>query len=713
MNKIELEGCSPSPIVMNLKALGVFRTVSKKYDVLANWERDSFVLHSTMRKDELVDFFLDDYAPTPIVSPWNKGSGFYDKPGDIIDKILEAKSEKASEYKKICEAAKKIIAECIPQYPEFLNSGRKASGKEFTRNKSLLGIMKKKNLLLRQCRNKFPDRMLPWIDATYVLSSDDPSFGPILGVGAVDGNFDISVNFMELALNYVFVVDEKQRRESKEMLKDSLFGGNKMIESSVAYFYPGGYIGPNGTSNGYKEHSFINPWDYILAVEGTMFFAGSISRRSFSKKAAFPFTVNSSTAGYGTSTDEKNRGEVWIPFWDRPTTHDEIRYVFNEGRAHIGVRNASTGVDFARSLTSLGTEYGISGFERFGMFERKGQAYFATSIGRINTDGNTQVNLFTETDRWLDIIRRTKNLPQHVVSLLRKTDDAIIKFCMRKKVTDLQKVIINIGKIEQAVSSSTSLRDEIRPLQDLSSDWIDAAYDDTPEFRLATSLAAISNSSEYPIRCNLERVIKEQYEVRWKPDSPYMVSKGNSLIRSMVAVLDRRCLDSQIQGRCMQLDSRIPSPIKDVLLFLEGRLDVGKILDLLLPLSIISYKDYLPSWNSEQDVWKIPQFLPESYIAIKANFPPFTPNTNDGSNVFETSIINLLKSDNLSMAEKIMQRRLHINKINMATYENTNHRIMQEIQGDFTRRLAASFLFPLRKFDMEKILHSVIRKETV
>ena len=74
-----LDGCAPAPLAHYLKALGILRLVSEQADCETRgwWEGDRFRLVTKLSKKELEDFFLEKYQPTPFVSPWNKGSGFY------------------------------------------------------------------------------------------------------------------------------------------------------------------------------------------------------------------------------------------------------------------------------------------------------------------------------------------------------------------------------------------------------------------------------------------------------------------------------------------------------------------------------------------------------------------------------------------------------------------------------------------------------------
>lgn len=80
-----LTGCSPAPLANYLKALGILRLVSEQADpnVRGWWQDEHFCLLTKLSKEELESFFLEKYEPTPLLSPWNKGCGFFkaDDPG--------------------------------------------------------------------------------------------------------------------------------------------------------------------------------------------------------------------------------------------------------------------------------------------------------------------------------------------------------------------------------------------------------------------------------------------------------------------------------------------------------------------------------------------------------------------------------------------------------------------------------------------------------
>ena len=79
LNDLNLMGCAPVPLAHYLKALGIFRIVAEQKDlgVKGYWKGDSIWIKTTLDRESLRSFFLEEYRPTPIIAPWNGGSGFY------------------------------------------------------------------------------------------------------------------------------------------------------------------------------------------------------------------------------------------------------------------------------------------------------------------------------------------------------------------------------------------------------------------------------------------------------------------------------------------------------------------------------------------------------------------------------------------------------------------------------------------------------------
>src|SRR5437868_3881600 len=74
-----LHGCAPEPLAFYLKGLGVLRILTEQKDpaALGWWQDEHFCLLTRLDREALEKFFLEEYAPTSFVSPWNKGSGFF------------------------------------------------------------------------------------------------------------------------------------------------------------------------------------------------------------------------------------------------------------------------------------------------------------------------------------------------------------------------------------------------------------------------------------------------------------------------------------------------------------------------------------------------------------------------------------------------------------------------------------------------------------
>src|SRR4051812_20783985 len=93
MPTMKLAGCTTTPFGSYLKSVGILRLVAEQADPNARgwWAGDAFALDTTQSSDDLLQFFLDRYEPTPIVAPWNGGSGFYPKDNkDGIDAIASS-----------------------------------------------------------------------------------------------------------------------------------------------------------------------------------------------------------------------------------------------------------------------------------------------------------------------------------------------------------------------------------------------------------------------------------------------------------------------------------------------------------------------------------------------------------------------------------------------------------------------------------------------
>jgi CRISPR-associated protein Csx17 len=112
MPEIRLTGCGPIPLAHYLKALGILRLVAeqKDHDATGYWQHDVFVLNSSLDTDGLLNFFLHEYSPTPILAPWNGGSGFYPKDNrTALESIAGSTSPRFEVYRRTIAEARSVL----------------------------------------------------------------------------------------------------------------------------------------------------------------------------------------------------------------------------------------------------------------------------------------------------------------------------------------------------------------------------------------------------------------------------------------------------------------------------------------------------------------------------------------------------------------------------------------------------------------------------
>lgn len=712
--EVELRGCAPEPLMAYLKALGIFRLISEQKDPLARawWRNDCFFLSSELDRDGLAQFFLHEYRPTPIVSPWNGGGGFFatssSKSKKAVRAIAAVESDRLEVYRQTIKVIKRLLTD----------TGTKAKPSKA-----------EKALILAKCRNHLPDLAVSWLDAVYTLSAEDPKFMPLLGTGANDGNMDFTCNFMTNLVPALTGVDVG-KSPSKRVCPDARRAGwldiavlgegdGQLVKGSVGQFNPGGIGGPNATV-GFDGNSLLNPWDFVLMMEGTVLFAGAAARRlsaQSSSRAVFPFTVASSMAVSGSfEYGESSRAEFWAPLWDRPATLPELEQLMCEGRAQLGRRQVANGTDFARAVVGLGTERGIDQFQRYGFLERYGRTYLAAPLGRFQVrhaqedrEIARRANVLFDLNVWMDSLRRNvsgRNAPSGLGIALSQIEGAIFEFCRQGRKEDLQNVLIAVGKAERWLSTSGLRKDNdkgrgISPLNTLSWDWIRFADDKSPEFELARAMASIHHVQKDgktkvgPIRENLDPVAvdTDRRTTTWKEDSTSFVWTAGAPLDNMLAVLERRCLE----GRMLDLGhaplaSAYSARLIDIVEFLHGDIDLQRIANLALPLSFIRY------WpRGEQDSVRqisAPVELPLAFAVMKMTLLPKEFECQDFGEKraipMEPRMLSMLKAGRVKEAFEVARRRLRASGLQPLSKEPGISAGL-----DNGRRLAAALLFPL------------------
>lgn len=487
-SELTLAGCRPEPLGSYLKALGVIRLVGNQADPLARcrWVSESFVLRTELDRSSLIAFFLDEYVPTPLVSPWNGGSGFGPKDRSVA-----------------IEAIERSDAARLTAYREAISVGRQLF-EDKTRSDW------DKPTLLEACRSRLPEGSIEWLDAAVALAEERPAFPPLLGTGGNDGRFEFSNNFMQRLVDVLSLGEGPRaptRDDSRAWLEASLFADRRtrLLEAPVGQFDPGSAGGVNSAPQGAAE-SLVNPWDWVLLLEGALLFAGAVARllsAGSRGRAAAPFTFDATPAGYAGASDESGRGEIWVPLWSRPATRTEIAHLIGEARSEWRGRPARRGIDMVRAVTSLGVDRGIDRFARFALLERFGRNTLAVAVGRVPVRAQPGVPVLAQLDRWVDAVRRTGSPPAGVSVALRRIDTAMWEVAVRGGARQLQDALASVAEAEQAVGRATGFRARanLRPVDGLrAADWIPHLDDGSPEFHIAASLASARDDGGYSLR---------------------------------------------------------------------------------------------------------------------------------------------------------------------------------------------------------------------
>ena len=176
-----------------------------------------------------------------------------------------------------------------------------------------------KSLLLPSLRSETDSHHVGYVDACYVLAADEAA-APLLGSGGNDGSRDFGVNFAEMLQELIDFGDGGPTVRAGAELESALLDVVRRAEAhgSMGQFSPG-QGGPNATT-GYEGYNPLNAWDVVLAMEGTLAFAGALTRRwgaTGGGRAAFPFTLRTHRRGNGQSVvggpEQASRGSLDAP----------------------------------------------------------------------------------------------------------------------------------------------------------------------------------------------------------------------------------------------------------------------------------------------------------------------------------------------------------------------------------------------------------------
>lgn len=746
MNIHRLDGCAPVPLAHYLKALGILRVVAEQADPQARgwWEGERFCLTSTLDRQQLLSFFLNDYSPTSFASPWNRGSGFYATKDGMVAAFEGSTATRFDRTREGIAASRNLLGDltAADQKVRAIKEQTKIKGLSKLQRKKLrddpeykkqlaeaerrFGKLKKE--LLPQIRRTWRGSHLEWMGAAVVLNSEgEPKYPSLLGTGGTDGNLDFTYNFLA-RLSELFDpsanmgpprVDTEKRFTAAIWgnVADGYEGGN-----AVGQFLPGMAGGAN-SSNGPDAESLLNSADFVLMMEGCVLFSANATRRmdaAGQSRAAAPFAVSAQSAGYmsASDSDEKNRrGEQWMPLWSNPVTLGELRRLLSEGRAQVGTRQVKEPLDLARAVAGLGIARGIGAFQRFGYIERNGQSTLAVPLGRFRVPDFAQPRLscLDDLEAWLTRLRRVArdaNAPSRLRDVERRLSDSL--FCLVESTNDAARWcngLLLMQEVEGIMATGSGFR--AGPVPPLRPEWVAAADDGSPEFRLAVSCALQrwGQKSHNPAADTVRRHWLPLAKGRFRTSgglgqarlqvTPEVVMHGRDGMADAIALVERRLVEAEQEG-----ERRLPlsaanhagATASDLALLVAGSVDLDRAMALARAfMAVDRWKWFqLPQKLSAPEGVDYPD---DSWLVIRLAMLPYP--LPDGRCIgTDPAILRRLGSGDASAALVLANQRLRAAGIN-ATVRTA------AVTTQTARLWAAALAFPISKHTAADFLRRI------
>lgn len=746
IHELILEGCTPEPLMNYLKALGILRLVAEQKDPEARgaWKNDVFVLRSSLDREALVRFFLEEYCPTPIIVPWSGGDFFdVDRAGDagpfkkaptstaVIEAFLACSSVRVSQYRQTILRALDALGICGIDTQRSMKNEAKAG-------------------YIAYLRSVLDDGVVNWVDAAAIMTAKKASFSAILGSGGgSDGNTHFSDNFMQNLWEVLPDFDSQRKVSLKgsrvdnqqislEQLRQAVFRipTKHLIYKRTSSLYDSGAVGGPNATQGMERESIGNPWGFILCLEGAMCLAGAMTRRHQASLASFPFQVRLSTAGSDSVAPNEVSGfEAWLPLHSSWVSFPELRSLLAEGRASMSTKIPKRGVDFAKAAAGLGVDRGIDLFQRYGIIKgRLGDTNTASSLGRFKVRFQRNVDLLGEVDRWLDNYRSAaskEKAPPRFSRVLQRIEKAIFDFSRFGGTARFSEILCALGSAERELAKGEGFRQKnyLPPIGNLSTKWLAAANNGSVEFELALSLVSIFDPERKigAFRENLEPVIRKN-SWQWAAKTGSVVWDSADLTTNLASVLARRVIDAAGRG-CVNLPlaSRHAASLESICAFLYNQVNDHRLEELIWGLMLIDHSQEYP---------RIPHILPailplpRSYALFKLLFLPsaiaveLTADAHRRVNLTkarkasvcikpEFSVLSLLRAGRLNESVNIAVRRLCASGLNPKLGRGQGKSgLIRERIGSFgiqPQRLAAALLFPVSSSSVGELIDLVVR----
>lgn len=689
MNVLDLAGCAPTPLAHYLKALGILRLVAEQVDPQARgwWEGERFRLATVLSRKDLEEFFLHRYEPTPMFNPWGARSGFF--PGNsessaraVLSAIENSPDARFSPYRSVIQSVRAVLSSTT--------GGKKPSDNDKA------GKMK----LILALRNNIRGKSTLWMNT--VVSVVDSGikgieFPALFGTGGSEGSGSYTSAFMSAIEQSLLL------HAWDHALETAVFGVNRVPNCDW-----------NQSMGQYIPAGSATPWDLLLAFEGACVVRSAVSTRSATEGTrwlASPYFVAPASYGYasGGRLDEyalnkgkelPGRGEQWFPLWKQPMVFSELMQMYAEGRAATKKNRVSDGWSMVRAVSSLGVRQGISEFVRFGYLQRNNLAtHFAVPLGRFRVPERIapRLSCLDDLDGWLPRLHRdarNKHSPARLRLVERRLSEALFAVAQHAEEPNRwQSVLLTLADVERVHVTNSGLRSG--PIPKLRPDWVPAADDGSPEFRLA-------------VTCALQNAIRRHWIPR-KNDETAAVLNGRNGQDDAIALVERRLIEAGQRGeRRLPLLAayRASAAPADLAALVAGQVDLDRTMALARALMAIDGRAWAekPSPAQIAPAGDLPD---DAWLAIRLAMLPWAlPN---GKKIgADPAIFRRLASGDGQTAVELALRRLSSAGICPSVR-------VAAVTPETSRLWAAALAFPITPKTAEYFLFRldpIIQKET-
>jgi CRISPR-associated protein Csx17 len=718
--KIYFPNCKTEPFGSALKALGVMKLIGeqKDPDIESYWENGEFRINTVLTKDEITDFFMREYSPTPILAPWLSQSGFWPNYfSPYMKMIMESGLSRFDSFRNSVDKIRSIINQIAYEQgitPSDLQSKKKS--KDFrSRNKEKLITM---------CRNQLEDSYVFWSDAAVVINAEGIArYPPINGSGGNDARLEFTHTFIEMVADMLLKLDDERNYGiSSNLLNNSLFGtftNNLKTNISVGKFMPGLTGGLNQGEGIETDSATVNPWDLIFFMEGTTIWTSGLGKKNetINSMPISPFTVKLSSPYSSADPSDPKSFELWFPVWKNPASMDEIKLIFREGRSDIGRKNASTGLQFAESVNSLGVDRGIDEFVRYSLSVKNGQASFLIPLGQYKVKMNRYPELLLGLEPFLSkmdhfIRKNNADLPPSFSKARDEIEKSVFDFTVNSDKYNAKRVIISLGRFEHLLSTHLSIvtKSGLSPLSGLDPKWLQAMDDKSIEMKIALAVSSITFADKDKevskkvgsIRSNLEP-IKSVSGLEWSKEDTEFSWFGNSIYEKMANTLFRRLLSAERNDlHNLPLYSMIKLSTYEISEFIHGNFNESLTEDLIFGLLLIDRHNHA-FYDYAYDIIKkeeYPIIKPFDFALLKLIFVPEDIRIGFDETVHiipESAIISLLKAGRVADACEIAKNRL------LSSNLKPINTIFPNLGPGYGMKLAAALLLPVEQKELMEL----------